>query len=66
MSSPGAATDFDPSRWNIVTSRTFEELQAVVFRAPGRAVTDAHASTLQAVTSDNRPVHDNVAWATFA
>jgi len=26
--SPDAVTDFDPSRWKIVTSRTFEELQA--------------------------------------
>ena len=39
MSSPDAETAFDPSRSKIVTSRTFEELQAGGIPRSSRAVT---------------------------
>ncbi|MGF6885191.1 acyl dehydratase [Nocardia sp. GAS34] len=57
-------TVFDPSRFEIVPPRTFEQLRiGEVFRAPSRTLTDAHASAFQSVSADNHPVHYDVEWA---
>jgi acyl dehydratase len=58
------ADTFDPSNFTVVPARTFEDLRVgEVFRAPGRTVTDAHASAFQAVSADNHPIHYDVEYA---
>lgn len=55
---------FDATDWQIVPARTFEELKVgEVFRAPSRTLTDAHASSFQAVSCDNHPIHYDVGYA---
>ncbi|RRN65942.1 MaoC family dehydratase [Caulobacter sp. 602-1] len=55
---------FDPSRFQIVPPRRFEDLKiGEVFRAPSRTVTDAHATAFQAVSCDNHPIHYDQTYA---
>jgi len=55
---------FDPTDWQIVPARTFEELKiGEDFRAPSRTLTDAHASAFQTVSCDNHPIHYDVGFA---
>jgi acyl dehydratase len=64
MTDSAIPTPFDPSSFDMVQQRTFDELQiGEVFRAPSRTLTDAHASAFQAVSADNHPVHYDVEWA---
>jgi acyl dehydratase len=55
---------FDPVGFTVVPPRRFEDLRVgVVFRAPSRTLTDAHASAFQTVSADNHPIHDDVEYA---
>ncbi|ARC58619.1 Mesaconyl-CoA hydratase [Frondihabitans sp. 762G35] len=64
MSDTDQHATFDPSDFDIVPARTFDDLRVgEVFRAPSRTVTSAHASAFQAVSADNHPVHYDDEWA---
>jgi hypothetical protein len=55
---------FDPATFTVVEPRAFEDLRVGdIFRAPGRTLTDAHATAFQAVSADNHPIHYNVEYA---
>ena len=61
---PGTADTFDPNNFRVVPARTFEDLRVgEIFRAPSRTLTDAHASSFQAVSADNHPIHYDVEYA---
>ena len=62
MTQPAASgpDQFDPATFTVVEPRTFEDLMVGdIFRAPGRTLTDAHATAFQAVSADNHPIHYN-------
>ena len=62
MTQPAASgpDQFDPATFTVVEHRTFEDLKVGdIFRAPGRTLTDAHATAFQAVSADNHPIHYN-------
>jgi hypothetical protein len=54
MTQPTASgpDQFDPATFTVVEPRTFEDLRVgAIFRAPGRTLTDAHATAFQAVST---------------
>src|SRR5712675_1597670 len=66
MTQPAASgpDQFDPATFTVVELRTFEDLMVGdIFRAPGRTLTDAHATAFQAVSADNHPIHYNAEYA---
>jgi acyl dehydratase len=55
---------FDPATFTVAEPRTFEDLKVGdIFRAPGRTLTDAHATAFRAVSGDNHPIHYSVEYA---
>jgi acyl dehydratase len=52
---------FDPGTFQVVPSRTFEELKVgEVYRNPSRTVTEAHFAAFQAISGDNHPIHYDI------
>ena len=61
---PQTYTSFDKSNFRVVPAKTFDDLKiGDIFRAPSRTLTDAHASSFQAVSADNHPIHYDVEFA---
>ena len=55
---------FEPTAFLLVPAKRFEDLKVGdIFRAPSRALTDAHAAAFQTVSADNHPVHYDAVWA---
>ena len=63
MTQPAASgpDQFDPATFTVVEHRTFEDLKVGdIFRAPGRTLTDAHATAFQAVSEPSDPLQRRI------